>query len=53
MKALLIASLLILGTLAVTHRQLTNAEKAKIENLKKSGTWGGYMLNLAEMHLMA
>jgi hypothetical protein len=25
----------------------------KIDNLKKSGTWGGYMISLAEMHLMA
>jgi hypothetical protein len=53
MKAILIASLLIVCSLATTHRAMTNAELNKIETLKKSGTWGGYMIELAEMHLMA
>jgi hypothetical protein len=53
MKALLILALVCVGTFAVTHRSITNAERLKIENLKKSGTWGGYMISLAEMHLMS
>ena len=53
MKAILLASLLIVCSLAVTQRPITNAERLKIDNLKKSGTWGGYMISLAEMHLMA
>ena len=52
MKALLIAALLLVGTFAVM-RPIPNAQVKKIEDLRKSKTWGGFMLNLAELHMLA
>lgn len=53
MKAILIATLLIASTLCVSKIQMTNSAIKKVETLRKSKTWGGFMLNLGELHLMA
>ena len=52
MKAIILA-LLVVCAFAVQHKPLTNAERIKIDTLRKSGTWAGVMLGLAELHLMA
>eukprot|EP01006_Ploeotia_vitrea_P049790 TRINITY_DN67376_c0_g3_i2.p2 TRINITY_DN67376_c0_g3~~TRINITY_DN67376_c0_g3_i2.p2 ORF type:complete len:113 (+),score=9.24 TRINITY_DN67376_c0_g3_i2:36-374(+) len=35
------------------HKSLTNAQIRRIENLKKTNTWGATLMNLAELHLAA
>lgn len=55
MKTIIIILITILTLIRVKsfkHKILTNAERIKIDTLRKSGTWGGVMLGLAEMNLM-
>lgn len=53
MKALIIAAFLIVSSLAVTQIPITNAELKRIETLRNSKTWGGFMIKLAELHMLA
>ena len=55
MKTIIIILITILTLIRVKsfkHKILTNTERIKIDSLRKSGTWGGVMLGLAEMNLM-
>ena len=55
MKTIIIILITIINLIRVKsfkHKILTNTERIKIDSLRKSGTWGGVMLGLAEMNLM-
>jgi hypothetical protein len=50
---IVILALVICSSQALRTRRLSNVQVARIEEIKRSNSWAGILLNLAELHMAA